>query len=297
MLLDFLVLFMDYPSLYKVADKASLTAQNYFLRLSITHALLLIISTVLAINVIPSKEYSIIMAIFFAVALGISIFLGVRKYEKTWYNGRAVAESIKTSTWRYSMRSSPFDDADKIQIPKSVFRNMLVGILKANKELGSEISSCDDTGEQITVKMNSVRSSKLNERKDFYLKNRVDEQRHWYALKAAYNKRMQKWWFASLVIAQFIAFLCVILRIAYPEWKYWPTDVFVVIAAFSISWIQLKKFNELSSSYSLTAQEIGVIKGLSEEITSEKEFSEFVNNAELAFSREHTHWIAKQTHG
>ncbi len=285
---------MNYPSLYKVADAASLSAQRTFLRLTFFHAFLLIIGTCLTINVMPEKKYSIIMAIVFLSALGISIFLGVKKFEKTWYNGRAVAESIKTSTWRYVMRSTPFMDAQSVQIPKSEFRNMLHEIIRTNRELGGAIGEHQDVGDQITEDMDDTRALNMQERVDFYLRNRIDEQRRWYTTKAAHNKKMQKYWFAALLIAQFSAVCCVLVRIAYPEWKYWPTDVFVVLAAFIISWMQIKKFNELSSAYSLTAQEIGIIRGLTESVETEEQLSEFVNNAERAFSREHTQWVARQ---
>ncbi|WP_238833274.1 DUF4231 domain-containing protein [Vibrio vulnificus] len=103
--------------MYQVADKASLCAQTFLLRLTVLHALLLIIGTTLAINVQPQREYSLIMAIFYLAAVALSVFLGVKKYEKTWYNGRAVAESIKTSTWRYTMRAVPFEDSESVQAP------------------------------------------------------------------------------------------------------------------------------------------------------------------------------------
>ncbi|MBQ4851405.1 DUF4231 domain-containing protein [Pseudoalteromonas sp. MMG012] len=285
---------MNYPSLYKVADAASLKAQNKFLRLTMAHAVLLVIGTALAINVMPNKLYSIIMALVFLLALGLSILLGIKKYEKTWYNGRAVAESIKTSTWRYCMRASPFENADAVQIPKTEFRNLLNGIIKANRELGEAISEHEDTGGQITDEMNEVRSLCLEQRKDYYLKFRVDEQRLWYTKKAAFNKKKQRHWFVCLISTQLLAILCVLLRIAYPEWNYWPTDVLVVMAAFVIGWMQIKKFNELSSAYSLTAQEIGIIRGLSEDVQSDGDLSSFVINSEQAFSREHTQWSARQ---
>ncbi|TVO39444.1 DUF4231 domain-containing protein [Vibrio algivorus] len=285
---------LTYPSLYRVADAASLTAQKRQLRLTIAHASLLLIGSVMAINNLPTKEYSLTVAFVFFLALGLSIFLGIKKYEKNWYNGRAVAESIKTATWRYSMRAVPFGDAASVHSRRSEFRNMLNNILRTNNELGEYIGEHQDTNEQITTEMNSIRALSLDERKAVYLKNRIDEQRQWYAQKASNNKKMQRRWFCAISATQLAAISCVLLRIAYPDWLYWPTDTFVLLASFCISWVQLKKFNELSSAYSLTAQEIGIIRGQSENISTEEQLSEFVNNAELAFSREHTQWVARQ---
>jgi hypothetical protein len=61
--------------------------------------------------------------------------------------------------------------------------------------------------------------------------------------------------------------------------------------------MQIKKFSELSSAYSLTAHEIGIIEDRIDEADTEDEFSDFVNEAELAFSREHTQWLARQQQG
>jgi hypothetical protein len=59
--------------------------------------------------------------------------------------------------------------------------------------------------------------------------------------------------------------------------------------------MQVKKFNELAAAYTVTAHETGLIKPKLEAVDSESDFSDFINDAELAFSREHTLWIARQS--
>ncbi|WP_339927769.1 hypothetical protein [uncultured Cobetia sp.] len=44
---------------------------------------------------------------------------------------------------------------------------------------------------------------------------------------------------------------------------------------------------------SLTANEIGIIKTKLQYSNTDSDFSDFVRDAENAFSREHTQWIAK----
>ncbi len=51
---------------------------------------------------------------------------------------------------------------------------------------------------------------------------------------------------------------------------------------------------KLASAYSLTAHEIGIIESRLATDASENEWSGLVNEAELAFSREHTQWVARQ---
>ncbi len=285
---------IKYPALFESADKASMTSQDRFLRLTILHALVLLVGTLLSINVVPTKEYSLIVAVFYILALVFSYILGKNRYEKNWYNGRAIAESIKTSTWKYCMRSAPYGDDVSTQVPNSNFRNMLSQIIRDNKELGKVVLDHQNTDEQITSSMKNIRKMSLEDRKSYYLEHRIDEQRQWYATKASYNNKMHGRWFFSLMLAQGSALFCVLLRIAYPEWQYWPTDVLALGAAFIISWTQIKRYNELSSSYSLTAQEIGIVREGIESVDTEEQFSEFVVGAEMAFSREHTQWIARQ---
>lgn len=96
------------------------------------------------------------------------------------------------------------------------------------------------------------------------------------------------------ICAYLLAILTVLLHIVYPDFKIWPTEPLIVLASSIIGYTQVKKFNELSSSYTLTAHEIGIIQSRIEEISENKEFSDFVNEAEQAFSREHTQWVARQ---
>lgn len=283
----------EYPALYKAADSASTEAQSTYLLFIRVHIFLLLVGAGLTVNPIPTKEYSLFNAIFFIGALGVSILLAAKNYEKAWYSARALAESVKTASWRYMMKADPFLDAASIKEVKSLFRDLLTEILRTNNQLGEMLGGADSTGDQITTRMSSVRSKNLEERKATYLEYRIDEQRKWYADKSAHNKRKGRQYFLALITFQVFALVCVLLRIAYPEWKLWPTDVFVVAASGVVTWIQLKRYREIATAYALTAHEIGIVRGKLQEAENDKEFSEFVRDAENAFSREHTQWAAK----
>lgn len=284
----------DYPALYRAADEASISAQSSYLRLIKLHILLLVIGAGLAVHPLPQKEYSLFNAFVFLMALGVSIFLAIKKYEKIWYSARAVAESVKTATWRYMMKADPFLDASSIKEVNSIFRNLLNEILKSNNQLGEVLGGAVSASDQLSKYMDSIRTSSLEKRKEVYLKNRIDEQRKWYADKSGYNKRQSTKYFVILVLLQVVAITLVLVRIAYPEWSIWPTDVFVVMAGGVMTWIQVKRFQEISTAYALTAHEIGIVRGHIEESETDEEFSEFVKDAENAFSREHTQWVARQ---
>ena len=148
--------------------------------------------------------------------------------------------------------------------------------------------------EQVTNFMLTMRANSLEERKQYYLKNRINEQSTWYAKKASYNKSQGKIWFGILIGAQAAAIILILLRIAYPEWGYLPTEMFVVGAGGALTWVQVKRFRELTAAYGITAHEIGIIKGEVAFIKTKEGFSNFVKDSENAFSREHTQWVARK---
>lgn len=285
--------YKSYPALYKAADRASIEAQSTYLRIIKFHIFLLVLGAGLTIHPLPTTEYSLFNAFVFLCALGVSVLIAVKKYEKSWYSARAVAESVKTATWRYMMKAEPFLDATKRKEVNSVFRNILNEILSSNNQLGELLGGEVSAEEQITEKMQDTRSQALGARKEIYLIDRIDEQRKWYALKSAENKRKGTHFFYLLVTLQAFAITCVLLRISYPIWEVWPTDIFVVAAGGIVTWVQLKRFQEVATAYALTAHEIGIIRGMLAESDSDIEFSVFIRDAENAFSREHTQWAAK----
>jgi hypothetical protein len=100
--------------------------------------------------------------------------------------------------------------------------------------------------------------------------------------------------FLAVIIMNTIAVIFAIARIWFPSTPYWPTDALVTLAATTLSWIQAKRFSELSASYALAAHEISLIKEQSLSVMTDDDLSQFVGDAENAFSREHTQWIARK---
>lgn len=142
--------------------------------------------------------------------------------------------------------------------------------------------------------MRQHRKKNLNERKELYSNGRIKDQLEWYAAKALFNKRMARRFFFGLLACNACAVLFAVVRIRHPAIERWPTDVLVTSAAALLSWIQTKRFSELSASYTLTANEIGLVKAQATNAMNTKEFSMFVGDAENAFSREHTQWLARK---
>lgn len=283
-----------YPALYTAAGQLSAESQKSYLRLIRVEYALLIAASILSLDLSNAPIYFVVYAFVFLSSLTVLITRSWKKPEQDWYKGRALAESIKTSSWRYCMRAEPFGDVDDVARRRAEFRNHLRAILEANHHIGERIPPDAAANDQITTSMESTRALSLDDRKALYEEYRIREQRIWYARKAAVNKRASLWWMIAGIMAYAGAILLVLLRIAFPEHKIWPIEPLIVIASSIIGWTQVKKFNELASSYTLTAHEIGIIQSRIQEINSEMAFSDFINEAEQAFSREHTQWVARQ---
>jgi len=287
---------MKYPALFKIADNASNNSQRRFLRLIRFEYLLLLAASIFSLGLLQTRWYYVAYAVVFAASMAVMSYRSMKKPEKTWYQARALAESVKTLTWRFAMRAEPFDDDRGVDARRD-FRDLLNAVLKSNEVLSEAFSDEDPADEQLPGEVQTIREFSLDQRRDYYLKNRIADQRAWYVLKAKANKRSASVWFWISFAAYAAGFAFIITRIVDPVAVGWPTEPLIVFASAVIGWTQIKKFNELAAAYSLTAQEIGLTEILITDAKTNKSFSSAVNEAELAFSREHTQWAARQHQG
>lgn len=281
----------DFPALYRSADDLSQTSQRHFFRALRVHLITLVVAAALSIVSIPHWSVATLQLLALLSAFGCSIYLFATRPDRSWYGGRAVAESIKTITWRYVCRAEPFQGDDVTA--RSNFRQTLKQIVEQNKEVCQSLTKHLDEA-QFTLAMEQKRAQSLDERRATYADCRIKDQLTWYAKKAAFNRRMSRYFFWALIAVNAIAVVCAVLRMAYVALPFWPTDVFVAMAASILSWMQAKRFSELAASYALAAHEIGLIKEQSLLPDTDEEFSLFIGDAENAFSREHTQWVARK---
>lgn len=281
------------PGLFRSADAASVKAQaNYFLGLKLYLFLLVVAATVTYLW--PSDEFgAIASAILFLLTLGILIYLRLKRPDDTWYNGRAVAESVKTRAWRWVMRAEPYDDSHTHEAVTTLFIDDMKKILSQNRRL-SDALDVSVGFEAITESMANIRALSGIRRLEVYQAQRIDNQADWYTNKSRANKKWANVWFWVSVFLHALAIIMLLYRIRAPEMSL-PTESIAVAAGAVITWLQAKKHNELNSSYALAAHEIMLIKAGSQHIRSEAELSDFVLDTEHAFSREHTQWVARKS--
>lgn len=285
----------DLPGLFQSADTASIKEQQKFFKGIFWYLMLLIVAALFAFfaDDYPNPIFKIISTVLFLLTLFIMVWLRVSRPDDIWYNGRAVAESVKTRSWRWMMRAEPYFDCDNIEIVRKHFVIDLKTILKQNENLIGKLGISASVEEPISAKMIEVRMLNLSDRFNFYRQERITNQAIWYTNKSKFNEKRAKMWFWTTVSIHALAILLLLYNIYDPNAKL-PIEVVAVAASSVLTWLQAKKHNELSSSYSLTAHEIILIKSEITIIKSEEDLSEYIMNCENAFSREHTQWYARK---
>jgi hypothetical protein len=190
------------------------------------------------------------------------------------------------------MDADPYhgSDADAAKL----FRSTLTQLLSDNRSLGDHFAATPVADEQLTAQMINARALGVPQKIACYRDARITDQRSWYSRKAQANRKTGSIWFATLIVVYGLAVLSSLVKIAAPEFKFYPSSVLAVMASGILTWIQVKRFSEIAAAYALTAHEIGIIEQGLSAITNEDELSQFVADAESAFSREHTQWAARR---
>ena len=284
---------MKLPAMYLAADGASRRSQNlHFLSFALEFAMLIVVALVnTRFHGQEGRVAYLVMALiaFSIVAIGRRLL----EWERKWYQSRALAESIKTTAWRYSMKAVPFDVSESDQQATKRFREYLAGILKANRQLGTVISANDVADAQVTDDMRSSRQLSVSDRISMYEKVRVENQQGWYSKKSKSNSSKRFWWSLAIAAIFFVLIFSVFGETVAPIWIAENFDPLLVLCTAVIGWVEVKRYGELAASYGITSHEIGIIKGQIDMVQDEASLSEYVNETERAFSREHTQWLAR----
>jgi hypothetical protein len=281
----------DFPLLYRSADDASKKAQKKFLWALGGNLTLLVVAAAMSVANVQTSCFALIQMGPLVGTLLLTLYLAVMRPQRIWYGTRALAESVKTVSWRYVMRAEPFTRDEGTD--RDHFKGSLTDIFTTNSNISAHAVTMT-SGSQITQEMTRVRNLPLQQRIDLYEVDRVADQQGWYRRKARLNQRASTLWFSGLIVMNVLALGFAAAKVAHPTFNYWPTDILVAAAASVMAWIQTKRFQELAASYTLTAHEIALLRiTLPNPPTSDK-FSKYVGDAENAFSREHTQWRARR---
>ena len=288
----------DYPNYFIAGDNTSKEAQNLYIKLVGTTLILMCLGAIMSIYNFQdnnSKFYIYILSgVFLFISFILSLFLMIKKYEDIWYRGRALAESIKTLSWRYMTKSEYFDSTISDEDAKKRFISRIKEIKSEFQDIEKELSPNDLILGFITEKMEEIRSKSLDQRKTFYFKQRIQNQIDWYASKSSVNKRKYEHLFLGVVITQFLSVIYIVFLIIKPDFNFNFVGFLTTLSASFLSWLQVKKYQENKEAYITALSELNMIKIQFSEINTEEKFAKFVLDSENAMSREHTIWLAQK---
>jgi len=289
----------EYPWLYRAADRASGEAQHsHFVALRVQLTIFFIVGLLAAFPswflLGPIWQRGIAAASVIVLAAGLIIVAAARerRYDKRWFDARAVAESAKTLTWRYMMRVPP-SFVSEADFADHTFIGELQAISSSRSGAVAELGGVEQDKKQITSHMQSVRASSFDERKAYYLAFRVAEERDWYHDKSASNRKLSARWYWGVIAIQLIALAMAVLRASDFVHLSFAGPLMTLAASFS-AWTQARRHDELGTTYSVAANELTNLEAKVEICTSDTELLALVEDVEEAISREHTMWRARR---
>ena len=142
--------------------------------------------------------------------------------------------------------------------------------------------------------MKDLRSRTFEERKRFYLDGRLRDQKLWYAKKANINTGDGNNWFWVTLVLQVSAVIIAVVQASAGSFIINIVPVLTTIAAAFAAWSQMKRHDELATTYSLAAQELVELEAIAGSLTQESDFPQLVEQVEETISREHSMWCAKR---
>ncbi|HEX9377371.1 MAG TPA: DUF4231 domain-containing protein [Actinomycetota bacterium] len=283
---------LDLPELFRAADRASATAQRRFVRSSAAQLALLGGAALAGATPTPPKWPQVLAVIALFSAAVLKTHLLGTKPDRTWYEGRAAAESAKTLAWRYAVGGSPFHaDGEPGPAAGKLLIARLSELVRPLREV--TLIPSVERSQQITDAMEALRSRSLEDRRTAYVEGRLEDQRVWYVTKARWNARRAELWGAAMLAFEVAGVAAAVVRLT-THTRYDFVGVAAAAAGAIAAWIQTKDHGALASAYSVTAREISDIEALADEPRTESEWARFVEHAEEAISREHTLWRASR---
>ncbi len=282
----------DLPGVWKNADEDSRRGQTWTLRLTwlkVGGGVLAAFGGALSWSVGRVDVASGIVLVGFLIALVSELVSWVTQPERLWYEGRAVAESARTLTWRYAVGADPFP----VNMSRTEAARMFRERMSAIADKVAERIVFDEGQPVLTEQMDALRAGPFEERRAAYIESRTRDQQAWYARKARANRRHATAWRAILIVAEVIA----VVLAAGSVFGGWSVDFAGLLAALiaaCTAWVAVKQFSPLASAYSVATKELGIQSSRLAAV-EEDDWQLVAADAEEAISREHTTWMASRT--
>lgn len=292
----------DYPSLFRESDRLSTRAQSkHFLLVRIKIAFLVAATLILAfpwkISPIFRLPATIVAASLLVILIFFTSVMETKKFDREWINYRAVAEKIKTESWLFMMKAAPYADLSEGEV-ETIFLNRIQESLRYKTSIASKLTLNLKKGPQVTDHMKRVRESELLDRRNYYIQNRLSNQRLWYASKADWNRKRESLWFIFAGVLDLVAALAAIILIVLPDTVVDPVAVVTAAGAGVLSWLNARNYSEPAESYGIVAQDLVFLEEQASRINpsiagSEEALAKIVEEVEGIITGEQRIWLAR----
>jgi SMODS and SLOG-associating 2TM effector domain 3/SMODS and SLOG-associating 2TM effector domain 1 len=275
-----------FPAILTCADQSSTRAQRHFLL--ITATILVLIAVAASMGAVDASWAGWVGASAFLSAFMLGALAVTHNLERTWYDGRALAESAKSLTWLYVARGGPFHatdpDADE------AFKTRLRSLRNELRALDFVVAS---DGVDITPGMRSLRHAPLKVRREHYERQRLGDQIEYYRRRSEDHNRQALRFRVAAWAAQGVGLIGAILKAT----SVLDVDLLGVGAACAAgftAWLQTRDHVTLARAYELTAEDLDRVKQDGPPHGDEMSWGRYVADAEAAMSREHVMWTARR---
>ncbi|MGV9832935.1 DUF4231 domain-containing protein [Nocardia niigatensis] len=284
----------DLPGLFQAADEAAISGQRSHLQAFALRLWLAIIAAACAavtlhLGTNKTDVTAIGTALAFVGILTVDVGVLRTRPSRTWHEGRALAESVKTLAWKYAVCGAPFDhthhepDADALLIER-------IRVLHSHI---ADITLHPTTGTTITDRMRTLRRAQFTERRKEYISHRIQDQQHWYAKKSRQHHHRG-------VRLEMIALILEVVGVSAALAKAFNVIDFdlagIVAAAIAgvAAWSSARQYNRLAAAYAVTSSELAMTADILRN-TDESHWAAAVSDAEETVNREHILWRASHT--
>jgi len=284
------------PDSYEYFNDLSKFCQNKYLGFHKWQLLLLLVIAIIStVPIFPEAIEKGKLFIELALIISVLILMIIQfrtNYMDGWQKSRFLAESILSTAWLVVFKIDKYNcdwsDAlksfhEKIKEIKNEIK--LDEYLKYVQHKSSDNDSPDWMKEAFDLD--------YKERVEFYIKHRLNHQEGYYFKKTKYNTKKGELFFWLALISMGLGAVLTILIITKTLPNYSYLGLFTTLSATLFSWKQTKRFDELSSTYSVAIEELKDFKKKLLIESSDTGYQTIVYDCERSISREHKLWVSR----
>jgi hypothetical protein len=287
-----------YPPFFQESDRLAVESQKKQFRLVRIKVVIVVISAVLLS--VPWKQVPVlgtislfIVAVLLVVLIAITVLIQSEGHDTLWIDCRAVAEAIKTETWLFMMKSQPYSETLETKEAEKLFMDRVAMIMRPRPTAASQIAVDMGESPQITAHMKQIRNETIDQRLEYYAKNRIADQKKWYSAKATWNRNREATWFTFAWLLELLAAIAAIAGIILPNMFFDPVQVISAASGGLIMWLNSRSYKEPANSYGMVANDLELQRNYAACVTTEEDLSLLVTKTEEMINREQKIWLAR----